>query len=110
MKYRDLFKTFRTPALIFFVSLAILFLVSLISNNFKLNSQLPGIFESVSTMVGTAAVFGAAYFAYQELEEVSKSRHIDVADRLFEELNSSESIEARRRIFQNLTEIGRAHV
>ena len=54
-------------------------------------------------MVGTAAVFGAAYFAYQELEEVSKSRHIDVADRLFEELNSSESIEARRRIFQNLT-------
>ena len=104
MKYRDLFKTFRTPALIFFISLAMLFLVSLISNSFELNSQLPGILEAVSTMVGTAAVFGAAYFAYQELEEVSKSRHIDVADRLFDELNDPENFKARQRVYQNLDE------
>jgi len=102
MNYRDIFKTFRTPALIFFASLAILFIVSLISNNFEINSQLPGILGSVATIVGTAAVFGAAYFAYQELEEVSKSRHIDVADRLFDELNDPESFRARRRIYQNL--------
>jgi hypothetical protein len=102
MKNKDLFKTFRTPALIFFASLAILFLISFTANNFKINSQLTIILESVSTAVGAAAVFGAAYFAYQELEEVSKSRHIEVADRLFDELNSPESIRARRRIFQNL--------
>ena len=81
-----------------------IFLVSLISNSFELNSQLPGILEAVSTMVGTAAVFGAAYFAYQELEEVSKSRHIDVADRLFDELNDPENFKARQRVYQNLDE------
>lgn len=102
MKNKDLFNTFRIPALIFFTSLAILFFISFASNGFKINSQLPAILESISTMVGAAAVFGATYFAYQELEEVSKSRHIDVADRLFDELNSSVSIKARRRIFQNL--------
>jgi hypothetical protein len=56
--------------------------------------------ESLSAAVAAAAVFGAAYFAYQELEEVSKARHIDVADRLFEELNSPDSYRARRRIFK----------
>lgn len=102
MKNKDLFNTFRTPALIFFASLVLLFLISFASNGFKINSQLPPILESVSTMVGAAAVFGAAYFAYQELDEVSKSRHIAVADRLFDELNSPTSIKARRRIFQTL--------
>lgn len=104
MKYKDIFKTFRTPALIFFASLAILFFISLASNQFKMNPQLPGILEAVSTMVGTAAVFGAAYFAYQELDEVSKSRHIEVADRLFDELNDPENFKARQRIYQNLDE------
>jgi hypothetical protein len=107
MKNRKLNKfleTFRTPALIFFGSLAILFFVSFASNSFKLDDHLAGILESGSSAVGAAAVFGAAYFAYQELDEVSKSRHIDVADRLFDELNSPDIIEARRIIYQNLNE------
>jgi hypothetical protein len=102
MKTKGLIQTFGIPALIFLVSLAILFLTAFASNNFEINIDLIPILESVSTTVGAAAVFAAAYFAYQELDEVSKSRHIDVADRLFDELNDPEMFEARRRIYQNL--------
>ncbi|HSB02867.1 MAG TPA: DUF4760 domain-containing protein [Anaerolineales bacterium] len=58
--------------------------------------------ESLSTAVAAAAVFGAGFIAYRELSEVANSRYMDIADRLFEELNSAENIEARRRVFQNL--------
>lgn len=58
--------------------------------------------ESISTAVAAAAVFGAAYIAYQELSEVANTRYMDIADRLFSELNSPENIAARRRIFQKL--------
>ena len=60
--------------------------------------------ESLSTALAAAAVFGAGFIAYRELSEVANSRYMDIADRLFDELNSPENIEARRRIFQNLPE------
>jgi len=58
--------------------------------------------ETFASTIAAAAVFGAGYIAYRELSEASKSRYLDIADRLFDELNSPENIEARRRIFQNL--------
>jgi hypothetical protein len=58
--------------------------------------------ESLSTAVGAATVFGAGFVAYRELSEIADSRHMEVADRLFAELNSEESIQARRWIFQKL--------
>ncbi|MGW8250211.1 MAG: DUF4760 domain-containing protein [Anaerolineales bacterium] len=58
--------------------------------------------ESLSTAVAAAAVLGAGYVAYRELAEISSSRHMEVADRLFQELNSQENIEARRWVYQNL--------
>jgi hypothetical protein len=58
--------------------------------------------EAIATAVAAAAVFGGAVLAYRELSEVGSSRHMAVADRLFEELNSKESVAARRWIFQNL--------
>jgi hypothetical protein len=58
--------------------------------------------EALSTAVATVAVLGAGFVAYRELAEVASSRHMEVADRLFEELNSPENIEARRWIFRNL--------
>jgi hypothetical protein len=58
--------------------------------------------EALSTAVAAATVLGAGYVAYRELSEVSSSRYLEVADRLFEELNSPENIEARRWIFQHL--------
>jgi hypothetical protein len=102
MKNSEFRTSIRNSSLIFFGSLALLFLISLVWNNFKIDNSLTNILEAISSAIAAAAVFGAAYFAYQELDEISKSRHIEVADRLFDELNSSESIEARRRIFQNL--------
>jgi hypothetical protein len=58
--------------------------------------------EALSTAVAAAAVLGAGFVAYRELSEVASSRHMEVADRLFHELNSPENIEARRWIFQKL--------
>jgi hypothetical protein len=47
-------------------------------------------------------VLSAAFVAYRELNELDVSRHMQVADRLFEELNAPESIAARRWVFQHL--------
>jgi hypothetical protein len=58
--------------------------------------------EALSTAVTAAAVLGAGFVAYRELAEVASSRYMEVADRLFNELNSPENIEARRWIFQDL--------
>lgn len=92
MKNKGSGRTITISALIFVVSLAALITAS----------SLWGSLDQISAAVAAAAVFGAAYFAYQELDEISKSRHIDVADRLFDELNNPEIIEARRHIYQNL--------
>ena len=58
--------------------------------------------QAVSTVVAAAAVFGAGFVAYRELGELANSRHIEIADKLFAELNSPENIEARRWILQHL--------
>ncbi len=94
MKNKEFRKTIATSVLIFAVSFFVLILISIFWKDQNL--------ESISTAVGAAAVFGAAYIAYQELSEVANTRYMDIADRLFGELNSHENIEARKRIFQNL--------
>jgi hypothetical protein len=58
--------------------------------------------EAIATAFAAAAVIGAGVIAYRELNEVSSSRHMEVADRLFDELNSPENIAARRWVYQNL--------
>jgi len=58
--------------------------------------------EALSTAVAAAAVLSAGFVAYRELSEAASSRHMEVADRLFEELNSPVNIEARRWVFKNL--------
>jgi hypothetical protein len=104
MKNKEFRKTISITGLIFITSFFALIGISIIWNTITGSNNLTGSLEAISTAVGAAAVLGAAYFAYQELEEVSKTRHIDVADRLFDELNSPENVSARRRIFQNLTD------
>jgi hypothetical protein len=58
--------------------------------------------EALATAVTAATVIGAGFLAYRELDEASNSRHLAVADRLFEELNAAENVAARRWIFQHL--------
>ncbi|MGB8214961.1 MAG: DUF4760 domain-containing protein [Anaerolineales bacterium] len=58
--------------------------------------------EAIATAVAASAVLGTVFVAYKELNEVYNSRYIDVANKLFDELNSKENIEARRWVFQKL--------
>lgn len=58
--------------------------------------------EALSTAAAAATVVGAGFIAYRELSEMASSRHMEVADRLFTELNSPENIVARRWVFQHL--------
>ena len=58
--------------------------------------------EALSTAVAAAAVLGGGIVAYRELDELSSARHLDVADRLFQELNSPENVNARRWVYLNL--------
>jgi hypothetical protein len=60
--------------------------------------------EALSTAVAAAAVLSAGFIAYRELKAQDISRYIEVADRLYSELNSPENIKARRRVFMNLPE------
>ena len=85
------------------ISFIVLILGSVgVANLLGTGNNLIGTIEALSTAVGAAAVFGAGYIAYQELSEVANTRYMDIADRLFEELNSPDNVEARRHIFQNL--------
>lgn len=88
-----------------FVSFIVLVLGSIVvANLMGASNNIMGTIEAISTAVGAAAVFGAGYIAYQELSEVANTRYMDIADRLFGELNLPENVEARRHIFQNLKE------
>jgi hypothetical protein len=58
--------------------------------------------EAIATAIAASAVLGTVFVAYRELSEIYNSRYIDVANKLFDELNSKENIEARRWIFREL--------
>lgn len=57
---------------------------------------------ALASISSSAAIIAGGYFAFLQLGEIANSRHLEVADRLFEELNSAENIAARRWVFQNL--------
>jgi hypothetical protein len=68
------------------------------------HADLWSVTSGLSTAVAAAAVLAGGFVAYRELTELANSRHLEVADRLFNELNSKENIAARRWIFLNLPE------
>jgi hypothetical protein len=58
--------------------------------------------QTLTSTVTMVAILGGSILAVHQLSEAASNRHLAVADRLFEELNSPENIEARRWIFHNL--------
>jgi hypothetical protein len=78
------------------------FLLWLLLGALGIHSDFWAMTEALSTAVTAAAVLGAGFVAYRELAEISSSRHMEVADRLFNELNSKENVEARRWIYRHL--------
>lgn len=67
-----------------------------------LSTSLWAMLEALSTAVAAAAVLGGGFVAYRELSELASTRTMEVADRLFTELNAAEQVEARRWVFQEL--------
>lgn len=86
----------------FLVWVAGLFVIWVVLRLAGISTSFWAMTEALSTAVAAAAVLGAGYVAYRELDEIANSRHMEVADRLFEELNSRENIDARRWVFRNL--------
>lgn len=58
--------------------------------------------EALSAAVTAAAVIGGGFVAYRQLAEGSNARYLEVADRLFGELNAPENVAARRWVYQEL--------
>jgi hypothetical protein len=58
--------------------------------------------QTLTSTVTMVSILGGSILAVHQLSEAASNRHLAVADRLFEELNSPENIEARRWIFHNL--------
>jgi uncharacterized membrane protein len=58
--------------------------------------------QTLTSTVTMVSILTGSILAVHQLSEAASNRHLAVADRLFEELNSSENIEARRWIFHNL--------
>ena len=76
------------------------YLISRIFDLLALSDNLYVAIEALSTALAVATVFGAGYFAVQELSESSKTRYMEIADKLFNELNSEENIKARKTVYQ----------
>jgi hypothetical protein len=101
-RYRTLVGILTITMIGFLGWLAVLLFVWLFLRVVGISSDFWAMTEALSTAVTAAAVLGAGFIAFRELNELDINRHIQVADRLFEELNSPENIEARRWVFQNL--------
>ena len=57
---------------------------------------------ALSTALTAAALVGTGFVAYRELSELDQGRQIAVADRLFDDMNAQECVDARRWILSNL--------
>ncbi len=57
---------------------------------------------ALSQALTGATIAVGGFVAYRELSEAEKSRHIDIADKLFNELNSTENIKARKWVYKQM--------
>lgn len=86
----------------FFLWIGVIFIAWVLLNTVGIKADFWVMTEALSLAVAAATVLSAGFVAYRELSEAASSRHMEIADRLFEELNSPENIAARRWVFQNL--------
>lgn len=86
----------------FLAGLMILLVIWSLLNIIGINTSYWAMVEAIATAIAASAVLGTVFVAYRELSEMYSSRYIDVANKLFDELNSPENIKARRWVFQEL--------
>lgn len=87
---------------VFLVSLMIILLVWLLLRQMGAKVDFWTAAVALASIGSMAAFFGGGYYASRQLKELSNSRHLQIADKLFEDLNSEENIAARRWVFQHL--------
>jgi hypothetical protein len=84
--------------------IGVLFLIWVLLQRAGVTSDFWIMAGTLSAGLGPAILFGGSALAFRQLSEAARGRHLGVADRLFEELNSHENIEARRWLFQHLSD------
>jgi hypothetical protein len=89
-------------ALGFFILLFGLYLVWVFLVGIGTPNEFLVLVGALASISSSAAIIAGGYIAFRQLGEIANSRHLEVANRLFEELNSTENISARRWVFQNL--------
>lgn len=89
-------------ALAFLILLFSLFLVWRILTGVAIAPEFLATVGALAGIASATAILVGGFVAFRQLAEVANSRHLGVADRLFDELNSSDNINARRWVFQNL--------
>jgi len=85
-----------------FVWIAGLVLVWLLLRSVGIHTDIWAMVSALSSALTTGTVLAAAFIAFRELKELSDTRHLEVLDRLFDELNSDANTEARRQIYVDL--------
>ena len=101
-KYSIIIIFLAITAIAFLAGLMILFMLWSILRVIGIDTSYWAMVEAIATAIAASAVLGTVFVAYRELSELYNSRYIDVANKLFDELNSLENIEARRWVFQKL--------
>ncbi len=102
LEHRDLYVILAITLIAFIVFMCGMVLLWSVLQPLGISSDLWTMIGALSTAGGAATIVGAGVFGYRELTEIATSRHMEVADRLFTELNSKDNIVARRWVFQNL--------
>jgi len=102
----SLSKTFLTilglSAIGFILWLAFTFLLYEALIRLGFNSDFWPMLTALSTAIAAGTILSSAFLVYRELKDNEISRSLEVADRLFEELNSPENIAARRYVYLEL--------
>ncbi len=101
-RLRDLGKIFGLAALGFILWLGVLFVLWTILRSIGFSTSLWTMVGALSSALTGATIATGGFVAYRELSEAEKSRHIDIADRLFDELNSQENINARKWVYREM--------
>lgn len=99
---RTLVVMFASTAVGFILWLLALGVLWRVLDGMGLDANFWGMTEALSTAVTAAAVIGGGFAAYRQLAEGAKTRYMDVADRMFGELNALENTAARRWVYQEL--------
>ena len=99
---RNVIRVIAAAAIGFLVWIGVLMGMWLVLREAGSSTEFWSMAQILTSTVTMVAILAGSILAVHQLSEAASNRHLAVADRLFEELNSPENIDARRWIFHNL--------